>query len=122
MFYLQLKFFCTSVGIEEPLCIILVRSIINVGTPIGLNPVSVLLPQRGPPPECRSGYSTAECRWRCTVVLIYAACNFMPVIIVPNLSGLDITGKIPTEIPEFIIVGKLVVLLYMLVYFFFLLK
>lgn len=56
------------------------------------------------------------------MVLIYAACNFMPVIIVPNLSGLDITGKIPTEIPEFIIVGKLVVLLYMLVYFFFLLK
>lgn len=48
------------------------------------------------------------------MVLIYAACNFMPVI-VPNLSGLDITSKIPTEIPEFIIGGRLV-LLYMLAY------
>lgn len=48
------------------------------------------------------------------MVLIYAACNFMPVI-VPNLSGLGITSKIPTEIPEFIIGGRLV-LLYMLAY------
>lgn len=41
----------------------------------------------------------------------------MPVIIVPNLIWLDITGKIPTEIPEFMIGGRLV-LLYMLVYLF----